>query len=62
MSPALTRKTNTERRNNRIRQQFKQRYTEQSKPRRYTKEFIVDQLAQEFCLSTATIERIITTK
>lgn len=56
---ALTRQNNYDKRNQRIRDAFEQRYTKQPKPRIYTREYIISQLAEEFCLSMSTIENIL---
>ncbi|TGE23517.1 hypothetical protein [Hymenobacter metallicola] len=55
----LARKTNREKRNARIRAQFRKRYTDAPRPRKYSREYILAQLAEEFCLSMHTIEDII---
>ena len=62
MSPALTRKTNSEKRNSRIRDLFRARYTEALRPRKYTREYIISQIAEEFYLSMQTVEDIIYAK
>lgn len=63
MCPAAkTRKTNTQKRHERIRAAYRKRYTDQSRPRLYTREYIISQLADEYCLSMATVEGIIWTK
>ncbi|AHJ98951.1 hypothetical protein [Hymenobacter swuensis] len=60
MSPrAKTRQTNKEKRDNRIRAQFRKRYTDQPRPRMYSREYVISQLAEEFCLSMHTVEDII---
>ncbi|MBO2009191.1 hypothetical protein [Hymenobacter negativus] len=63
MCPAArTRKTNTQKRHDRIRQAFRERYTNKPRPRLYSREYVISQLADEFCLSMATVEGIIWTK
>ena len=56
------RTSNTQKRNERLRQAFQKRYTDQPRPRKHSKELVVAQLAEEFCLSTATVEGIIWTR
>lgn len=58
-SYALKRKANTERRNAKIRATFDKDFTEQARPRRYTREFIIARIAADVCLSMATVEDII---
>ncbi|MCB2379819.1 hypothetical protein LGH70_19640 [Hymenobacter sp. BT635] len=55
----LARKTNREKRNARIRAQFKKRYTDAPRPRKYSREYIISQLAEEYYLSMHTVEDII---
>lgn len=52
-------KDSTRKRNGRIVAEFKRRYTDQPRPRKYTKEYIISQLADEFYLSMSTVEDII---
>ena len=59
---ALTRQTNYDKRNQRIRDAYYKRFTLQPKPRIYTREGIIAQLAEEYCLSMATVEDIIRIK
>ena len=59
---ALTRQTNYDKRNRRIREAFAKRYTHLPRPRLYTREYVISQLAEEFCLSMARIEDIIRIK
>jgi hypothetical protein len=56
---AFTRQTNYDKRNGRIKDAFEARFTKQPKPRIYTREYIISQLAEEFCLSMSTIENIL---
>lgn len=56
---ALTRQTNYDKRNRRIKDAFELRFTKQVKPRIYTRAYIISQLAEEFCLSMSTIEDIL---
>jgi hypothetical protein len=56
------RQKNRLRRNDRIRQAFRQRYTEAPRPRKFSREYVLAQLADEFCLAVATIEDIIYAK
>ncbi|HEX8350418.1 MAG TPA: hypothetical protein VF598_10690 [Hymenobacter sp.] len=62
MCAAVTRQTNTQKRHARIRAAFRDRYTNKPRPRLYSREYIISQLAEEYCLSMATIESIIWTK
>ncbi|MGI4735245.1 MAG: hypothetical protein ACRYG7_08715 [Janthinobacterium lividum] len=56
------RQQNRMRRNERIRQAFRQRYSEVTRPRKFSREYILTQLADDFCLSVATIEDILYSK
>jgi hypothetical protein len=56
------RQQNRLRRNERIRQAFRQRYTEAPRPRKFSREYVLAQLADEYCLAVATIEDIIYAK
>lgn len=56
------RQQNRLRRNERIRHAFQQRYTDVSRPRKFSREYVLAKLADEFCLSVATIEDIIYAK
>lgn len=56
------RQQNRLRRNERIREAFRQRYTDAARPRKFSREYILAQLADDFCLSVATIEDIIYAK
>jgi hypothetical protein len=56
------RQQNRLRRNERIRQAFRQRYSEATRPRKFSREYILAQLADDFCLSVATIEDILYSK
>ena len=56
------RQQNRLRRNDRIRQAFRQRYTDVPRPRKFSREYVLAQLANEFCLSVATIEDILYAK
>jgi hypothetical protein len=58
-SSVLTRATNTDKRNQRIKDAFYTRYTKQARPRKHTREFVVSELAEEFCLSPATVAGIL---
>ena len=55
----LIRLTNTAKRNQRLKDAFYARYTNQPRPRKHTREFVVSQLAEEFYLSPATVEGIL---
>jgi len=55
----LTRATNTEKRNRKLRDAFHARYTSQPRPRKFSREFVVQGLADEFFLSAATVEGIL---
>jgi AraC-like DNA-binding protein len=57
-----TRQQNRLRRNDRIRQAFRQRYTDAARPRKFSREYVLAQLADDFCLSVATIEDIVYAK
>ena len=59
---ALTRQTNYDKRNRRIKEAFEKRFTRQARPRLYTREYVLAQLADEFCLSMATVEDLIRLK
>ena len=59
MRPALTRHTNTAKRHARIRAAFCERYTCAPRPRKFSREYVLAQLAEEFCLSMATVENIV---
>lgn len=61
-SRALIKKANLEKRNARIREQFRKQYTDQPKPRKRTRDQVVAQLVEDFCLSLTTIERIVYTQ
>lgn len=56
------RQQNRLRRNDRIRQAFRQRYTEAARPRKFSREYVLAQLADDFCLAVATIEDILYAK
>jgi predicted nuclease of restriction endonuclease-like RecB superfamily len=56
------RQQNRLRRNERIRQAFRQRYSDAPRPRKFSREYVLAQLANEFCLSVATIEDILYAK
>ncbi len=56
------RQQNRLRRNERIRQAFRQRYTEAPRPRKFSREYVLAGLADEFCLSVATVEDILYAK
>ena len=63
MSPrAITLKSNKDNRNTAIREEFRKRYTEAKRPRMYSREYVISQLAQEYYLSMATIEDIVYAK
>ena len=66
-SPAIvptmtTRQLNRLRRNERIRQAFRQRYLDAPRPRKFSREYVLAQLADDFCLSVDTIEDIVYTR
>jgi hypothetical protein len=56
------RQQNRLRRNERIRQAFQQRYSEAPRPRKFSREYVLAQLADNYCLAVATIEDIIYAK
>ena len=56
---AITRQTNTQKRNERLRRAYAERYTHKPRPRIYTSEYVIAQLAEEYCLSLKTVEGII---
>lgn len=56
------RQQNRLRRNERIRQSFRQRYSDAPRPRKFSREYVLAQIANEFCLSVATIEDILYAK
>lgn len=56
---ALTRQTNYDKRNRRLRDAYFTRFTQQPRPRIYTRTYILAQLAEDFCLSMATVEDIL---
>ncbi len=58
----LARTANLDKRNLAIRDAFYQRFTKQPRPRIYTREYILSQLAQEYHLSITTVERIVAPK
>ena len=55
----LIRLTNTAKRNQRLKDAFYVRYTNQPRPRKHTREFVVSPLAEEFYLSPVTVEAIL---
>jgi hypothetical protein len=55
----LTRATNSDKRNQRIKDAFYARYTNQPRPRKHTREYVVSALAEEFYLSVATVAGIL---
>ncbi|TGE23543.1 hypothetical protein [Hymenobacter metallicola] len=55
----LTRQTNKNKRNERIRAAFQRRYTEAPRPRKFSREYIIAELADEFFLATSTLENIL---
>ncbi len=63
--PAPTEKRQTKRaanllkRNAKIREAFAEGYTQQPRPRKYTREFVIAQIAAEFFLSMDRVEDII---
>lgn len=56
------RQQNRLRRNERIREAFRQRYTDAARPRKFSREYVIAKLADEYCLAVATIEDIIYAK
>ncbi len=58
----LARQANLDKRNRAIRDAFYQRFTKQARPRLYTREYVLAQLAQEHHLSIATVERLVMPK
>jgi hypothetical protein len=61
-SSTLARQANLEKRNLAIREAFYKRFTMQVRPRIYTREYVLSQLAQEYHLSIATLERLVMLK
>ena len=59
---ALARQANLDKRNRKIRDAFYKRFTQQPRPRLYTREFVLSQLAEEHNLSMATVERLVMPK
>lgn len=59
MTKHLRRVANTEKRNQRICDAFYQRYTNQPRPKIYTRDYVISQLAEEHYLSMGTVENII---
>ena len=57
-----TRQQNRLRRNDRICLAFRQRFTDAPRPRKFSREYVLAQLADDFCLSVATIEDIVYAK
>lgn len=57
-----TREQNTQKRHERIRDEFHKRYTDAPRPRKFSKEYVVAQLADEFNYSMRTIENILYAK
>ncbi|OON67822.1 hypothetical protein [Hymenobacter sp. CRA2] len=53
-----TRQQNRTKRDERIRALFKARYLDAPRPRKLSREFVLAQLAEEFCLSIGTVENI----
>ena len=56
------RQANRLRRNERIRHAFRQRYTDAPRPRKFSREYVLARLADEFCLAVATVEDIVYAK
>ena len=50
------------RKHEKIREAYEKRYTKAPRPRKYTKEYIIAKLAEEFYLSMRQIENIVYTK
>jgi hypothetical protein len=50
---------NLQARNTKIRGEFAERYTRQPRPRKYTREYVISQLALDYFLSMDTVEDII---
>jgi hypothetical protein len=61
-SATLARQANLDKRNQAIRDAFYTRFTKQARPRIYTREYVLSQLAQEYHLSMATVERLVMPK
>ena len=59
MSKALTRQQNTDKRNAKLRTAFYDRYINLPRPRLHSREYVISQLAEEYCLSMATVEGIL---
>lgn len=57
-----TLKTNREKRNAKIKEEFRKRYTDAARPRMYSREYVLAQIADEKDLSIATVEDIIYAK
>jgi len=56
---ALKRRANAEKRNHRIKEAFEKGYALQARPRKYTREYIISGIAEQWALSSATVEDII---
>ena len=50
------------RKHDKIRELFEKRFTKQPRPRKYTREYIIAKLSEEFYLSMRQIENIVYTK
>jgi hypothetical protein len=61
-SAATTRQANTDKRNQKLRDAFYNRFTNQPRPKRFTREYIISQLAEEFNLSMGSVENILYAK
>ncbi len=57
--PRATRQANTAKRNAKIRAAYAEQYTRAPRPRKFSREYVVAQLAETYCLSMATIEGIV---
>ena len=56
---ASARVQNREKRNARIREAFRQQFTDAPRPRKHSREYVLAQLADDFCLAIATVEDIV---
>lgn len=61
MKPTQTRRDNTSKKHDRIRELYAKRWTNAPRPRKFSREYIIAQLAEEFYLSLKRIEDIIYT-
>ncbi|GGF22422.1 hypothetical protein GCM10011383_37560 [Hymenobacter cavernae] len=57
-----TLQANKQKRNDKIKEEFRKRYTDAARPRMYSREYVLAQIAEERDLSIATVEDIIYAK